>query len=253
MPSMLSFEVFVPEMEFRIDNPVEVVRAMAQYQARTVRNRIAAGDGSRGALPRSADGRPYRRTNQLFESIDFEMRTFRASLPYAIVGPTGTRNEAKDRQASRRRRAAARRRTVRTELRALRRAGVIGLGESAIRARANAIARTRAGRTRARRAFRELERRGAYGISDAEIAIRAKRAGKFSSRNYIRNMDIAAILANPPKDARSISGKRGVYIVFEANEEDLRAQARIVAELAHFELVEKKTKARHRGRGEVDR
>lgn len=66
-----------------------------------------------------------------------------------------------------------------------------------------------------------------------------------------RNMDVAAILAYPPKDEKAKAGARERYDLFFATKEERENQRRIAALHARFALVEKGTGTRHRGRGDA--
>lgn len=258
MPTFLSADVIVPEFTFRVSNPREVVVAMGRAQRVRVRSRVLAGQGSRGPLPRSKDGRPYIASGQLLDSIEDELRLPRSpdGLPFVMVLPTGLRREVAEVGKQRKQRSARRRKARRAQLRAMRAAGQLGLGEEGIRARAARAATEarRVGRTNVRvgtfRAiFRRAERAGRYGISDAQIREQASQAGKLGYRQARRNMDVAAILMNKPKDLRARNGNRGEYIVLEATLQDRRALQKIAVKLARFELVEKDSRAVHRGTG----
>jgi hypothetical protein len=260
MPSLLSVEMVVPDFTFRIENPTEVLQAMGEWEAEAVVQRTREGLGAEGPLPPTASGHPLNATGQLLRSVRAELRPAVGinGLPYVLVLPTGLRSEvaevAKQRAARSRRRAAR----ARAELLQLRREGTLGLGEAAIRARAGraaARARELGGRARAStftRLLRKAERAGRFGISDAEIRTRAKQAGRLGYRQARRNMDVAAILANAPKDKRAKNGRRGVFIVFRPTLEEERALQRIAVDRARFALVEKQTGIAHRGRGVAD-
>lgn len=112
------------------------------------------------------------------------------------------------------------------------------------RDRAAAIRR---GVNRARRALTRtlrLEGKTEDEIKSATRLIRGR-------RNRSRNMDVAAILAYAPKDKRARNGNRGRYDLFATTETEKKELARLVARVARFALIEDKTGARHRGRGEA--
>ena len=109
--------------------------------------------------------------------------------------------------------------------------------------------RRRAGLARRRRSLSTRLR--ASGM-DARDARRAATARIKASRAASRNMDVAAILANEPKDQRSINGDRERYWILGKSDEDERILAEIAASLARFALVEP-SGARHRGQGDTRR
>jgi hypothetical protein len=251
----LTVSALVPDFEFQIINADDTVKAMATHTMVRVRRRALAGQGSRGPLPTPQDGRAWKDTGQLLDSVDVQMRQGRG-LPYALVLPTGLRSNAEEVAQRRKSRSKAARDKVRTRLKGLRKRGRLGLGEEGIRskaARAAAEAR-RLGRKGVRVAkfraiLRRADRAGKYGISDAYVRDRVKKAGRIGYRQAKRNMDVAAILANKPKDANSIKGNRGVYHVIESNKADEKEARDVAVKVAKYELVEKGSRVAHRGTG----
>lgn len=177
---MIKVEVRVPQFTVET-NEDETLAAMAQAVAGDVRARLAAGQGSRGALPSPKDGgEPLNRTGELAASIRGTRSRQRNEWIVRAVGSRGTAEE----RSELRRKAAERqesRRNAKLE-------AFLGANPST-----SFTAQSRKLRTM-------------LGIS------------KIRSRAVTTNAGLLAVLAAPPKDVRARNGDRGRYAVLEPTE-----------------------------------
>jgi hypothetical protein len=90
----------------------------------------------------------------------------------------------------------------------------------------------------------------AAGVEEAAIKSQLKTIK--SRRVHKTNMDVAAVLANDPKDKRARAGNRARYDLFATTEQEKKQLATIAANVARVALVEKQTGARHQGGGVAD-
>lgn len=221
---MLSYDVICPDFDFVVQNAPDVIRAMSQYELAAVKRRIESGQGASGPLPIPKDGgRPLIRSGQLLASIDALIRTPGQGLPYAEVLPGGTRTDQADRQKGRARDLRRRRGIVRQALKPY---------------------------TSKRALFFGVEAWSA-GLSKDEVKARLSKIKHTSRLRGGRNMDVASILANPPKDKRALRGNRGIYDVFHATADETEQMTAIAGNLLSVALVERESGEQYAGQGEV--
>lgn len=171
------------------ENELLVVAAMGDQVQRNVYNRLRVGRGAHGALPTDMV-----KTGRLLNSISYSLRTGRKGNVTAIVSATGDRPTD---EVGQKKQVASRR----TKL-----------------ARAAHIA---SGTARTRRVKSKKAPSG-FAMKFMVSHIRHRAA--------TTNAALAAILSVPPKsgDKRGFNGKRGTYVVFDVNSQDINDVQQIV-------------------------
>lgn len=209
---MLNIEIVIPNFVFVVENEEQVVRAMGNYEWRAVNQRLRAGISASGErLPVPKDGgRALDRSHQLLEGIELAVKKYSRFWGAMVQPNRKRRSEARDRAA-------------------------------AVRRRTNE-------KTEAARQSVEQELLAA-GVAPEEIATRLKRIKVKARRVHKTNMDVAAVLAYAPKDARAKAGDRARYDVFSMTEKEKKDVREIAVTHAQIAIVEKRTGVRHRGRG----
>lgn len=196
----LSYKILVPEVRFECTNEEATVSAMTAAVEKSVVARTQRGtDADGAALPRAKDagteanpdGRPLQRTGTLVASIGSVIRT-RNGKPYGVVRAFGDRPANEDVKAK--------------------------------------VARARIKTAAMRRVAIEEARRDEIAGVTPRLT---KRGGKFSAgrirvRAVTTNAALAAVLSQPPKDARGQAGGRAIYVVFRATDDE-QEKARDVA------------------------
>jgi hypothetical protein len=178
---MFTVSLEIPQFRFEVEDQNTVVASMATRALVLVRARALSGEGAWGPFPAPKDvGKPYNRSGQLSRSIGVRWN-LGGARPRAFIEPLGDRDDAEDRKAGRNQARLVRQRRLRK------------------RATANYARRYGVTKRDARKLF---------GRKIFEFSKQALR------RLARRNMDVAAILAWPPKDKRARNGQRARYDMF---------------------------------------
>ena len=177
------------ELDIELPNERDVIELASAAISSNVKRRLSQGRGANGSLPSPKDGgHALDRTGQLKNSIGYVMREKTAKggkvVHWGVVRALGDRSDRATRDAS-----------SKARTKKLRAAHVIGVTMSELSS----------GKQSAKRG-----KRGNILVS----SIRARSAST--------NGALVAILAQPPKDKRSVNGHRATYILFEENEDDMR-------------------------------
>lgn len=193
----ITFRLQSREIIMSIPNYREVALAMGDEIKHELLRRLRFGAGARGQLPHpKSGGKPYNATGTLVRSIAVVERVSRSQpevgrdgTPYAVVRATGDRPPR----------------------------------ENAKGKVARAKERTKQARAAAAIGFALQESVGGV-VPEHFIRKTPDKSGNRYKLSRIRvraadtNAALAAILSQPPKDARGIKGKRGIYRVFEVND-----------------------------------
>lgn len=192
--------------ELALVNEGETLMAMGKAIEIRLRTRLIQRDGAHGPLPMPKDGgRPYVRSGSILESIKTYLSA-RGTVLAAVVAPTGPRPENEN--------VAAKLTRARKKTRELRAVASVALAFAQFGGNTAGLDRfTRKVPTKSGQVFK---------------------LGSFRVRAADTNAALAGILSVPPKDQRSINGGRGVYRVFERNEEYERAAQEQARKTARF-------------------
>lgn len=204
---MIRFDVKVPDYAFELTNELECVQAAGDALAKRITERLQAGKGARGELPAPKDGgKPAQRTGLLLSSVDVVIRwKSKAGGSWtAVVTPTGDRPDAE----------------VKRNL---------------------AAARTE--EKRAALAFALTFQYAAGTIDKKHLRKKPTKSGEVLKKIRVRkergagtNAAVAAILSQPPRDARSRAGGRKQYRIFERSPEYDALVRLVLSQVARVEV-----------------
>ena len=178
------------ELDIELPNERDVIELASAAISSNVKRRLSQGRGANGSLPSPKDGgHALDRTGQLKNSIGYVMREKTVKdgkvVHWGVVRALGDRSDRATRDVN-----------AKARQKKLRAAFVIG----------ETMAQITTGK-----------------VSTAKRGLKGRlTGGHLRSRSAGTNGALVAILAQPPKDLRSVNGHRATYILFEENEDDMR-------------------------------